>query len=316
MYTSKLSFIIPAFNEEAHITSTIKHIKMHAPSDVEYEIFVVDHGSTDGTVELARKNGAHVLSVHGGTIAGLRNHGVKHSSGDILVFLDADILLTQEWADNITNVVRKYNNGERMLTGAQCSIPNNPNWIERYWFQSLQEINNKHINSGHMIISRALFDELNGFDETLETGEDYDISMRAKNNNIKIIDNHSLKVIHAGYPAGLWKFMLREFWHGKGDATSLGMILRSKIASLSIVLILLHMLLITSLMFCGLTSYTVYTSILGILIIPVGMSYNKFKMKSIKILLINALIYYFYLLSRGLSSITGPFRNKATKRHR
>jgi glycosyltransferase involved in cell wall biosynthesis len=316
MYTPKLSFIIPAFNEEANIASTIKHIKMHAPSDIEYEIIVVDHGSTDSTAELARKNSALVFSVQGGTIAGLRNHGVKNSSGDILIFLDADILLTQEWADNVTDVIRKYQNGERILTGSQYSIPNNPNWIERYWFQSLQKMNNKYINSGHMIISRVLFDELSGFDETLETGEDYDISMRARNKNITIIDNHSLKVIHAGYPAGLWEFVLREFWHGKGDATSLGMILSSKIASLSIVFILLHTILATSLIFSDLNSYTVYASILGILVIPVGMSYNKFKTKSIKILLINSFIYYFYLFSRGLSSIIGPFRNKVKKRHR
>lgn len=316
MYTSKLSFIIPAFNEEANISSTIKHIKMYAPSDIEHEIIVVDHGSTDGTVELARKNGAHVLNVQGGTIAGLRNHGVKNSSGDILIFLDADILLTKEWADNISDVIGKYQNGERMLTGSQCSIPSNPNWIERYWFQSLQEINNKHINSGHMIISRMLFNELSGFDETLETGEDYDLSMRAKNKNIKISDNHNLKVIHAGYPAGLWKFILREFWHAKGDATSLSMILSSKIASLSVVFILLHMILITSLIFGGINSYIVYVSTLGILVIPIGMSCNKFKTKSIKILLINSFIYYFYLFSRGLSSIIGPFRNNVKKRHR
>lgn len=316
MHTYKLSFIIPAYNEEANISSTINHIEMYAPSNIEHEIIVVDHGSTDGTIELARKNGAHVLSVHGGTIAGLRNHGVKNSSGDILIFLDADILLTQEWGANFTEVIHQYQNGERMLTGAQCSIPNDPNWIERYWFQSLQEINNKHINSGHMIISRALFSELNGFDENLETGEDYDISMRARNNNITIIDNHSLRVIHAGYPAGLWKFVLREFWHGKGDATSLGTILGSKVAMLSVVFILLHIILLTSLIFGDFNSYTVYASILGILVIPIGMSYNKFRAKSIKILFINSLIYYFYLCSRGLSSIIGPFRKNITKRHR
>ena len=315
MFKSKLSFIIPAYNEEANIASTLKHIKMNVPDGIEYEMLVVDHGSADRTMELARENGADVYGIQGGTIAGLRNHGVMHSKGEILVFLDADILLTQEWKGNIANVVSKYENGERILTGAQCSIPDNPNWIEKYWFGSLQERNNKHINSGHMIISRPLFDELNGFDSSLETGEDYDISMRAKNHNIAIKDDHSLKVIHAGYPSGLWKFMLREYWHGKGDATSLNMILKSKVASVSVFYIFLHVVILFFLV-AGVFNFYFFLALALVIFLPVVMSVVKFKNKRLKILLMNTLIYYFYLLARGVSSVTGLFRKEVKKRQR
>ena len=52
MFKSKLSFIIPAYNEEANIASTLKHIKMNVPDGIEYEMLVGQHHG-----ERARKIG-------------------------------------------------------------------------------------------------------------------------------------------------------------------------------------------------------------------------------------------------------------------
>ena len=130
-----LSFIIPAYNENENIEITLDSIRKHVPDVYQYEVVVVDHGSTDNTVKLAADCGAKVLVNPGGTIAGLRNFGVVNSLGDILVFLDADILLTHGWGSNIGKVISSLTAGERLLTGSWISIPDNPNWIEKYWFR-------------------------------------------------------------------------------------------------------------------------------------------------------------------------------------
>ena len=187
-----LSFIIPAYNEAENIENVITSIKLYVPDVYQYEVLVVDHGSKDNTVKLAEANGAKILSHPEGTIAGLRNLGVKNSTGCILVFLDADILLTQDWKVNIGKVITSLLAGERIITGSWYSVPDNPNWIEKFWFKPLERGDNSHINSGHLIISRQLFDEVGGFDEQLETGEDYDISVRAKAANIRLIDYDSV----------------------------------------------------------------------------------------------------------------------------
>lgn len=310
-----LSFIIPAYNEEKNILKTLEKIKLYSPSKYNYEIIVVDHGSADKTASIAEKNGAKVYVRNEGTIAGLRNYGVSKASGEIFIFLDSDISLTSQWNKKIHDVIVELLNDAKILTGSWYSVPESPNWIEKYWFKPLEKNNNTHINSGHLIISRTNFKEISGFDEKLETGEDYDISMRAKNHGMSIVDNHDLKVIHEGYPDGLWDFMKREFWHGKGDATSISVILKSKVALLSLIFIVFHTVFLYSI-FLSPGSDVLFVSIFGIALICLSASVVKFRRESISIIFINTIIYYFYFLARAATLFVGLFKRKIKKRQR
>jgi len=294
-----LSFIIPTFNEEKNILSTLTEIKKHVPNEIPYEIIVIDHGSADNTVSLANQLSDEILSQSGGTVAGLRNLGVKHSSGDILIFIDADVRLTSEWALNITQVIQQLDSNNKIVTGSWVSIPDNSSWIEKSWFQPLQKISNTHINSGHMIMSRELFNNLNGFNPILETGEDYDISMRAKELGAVIIDNHKLKVIHDGYPKTLPDFIKREYWHGKGDAISIFTVLKSKVAIIASAILAFHISLISSLLLHE-TALTVI-SLSVITVLCLFSSVKKYSNESAHIILNNTFLYYFYFLARSAS---------------
>lgn len=309
----KLSYIIPAYNEEKNIIRTLEKIDLYTPDKYDYEIIVVDHGSEDKTVGIARKFGAKVFVKNDGTIAELRNYGVYNSQGNVLIFIDSDISLTKQWNENIGVVIESLRRGKRLLTGSVYTVPENPNWIEKYWFKPLESIDRSYINSGHLIISRILFDELNGFDEDLETGEDYDISMRAKRLGIGIEDNHKLKVIHEGYPDGLLEFISREYWHGKGDAGSLNEIIGSKVALVSLLLFFFHVVLVISIFF-NLDVKLLVTSLFGIMFLCFFVSLMKYRRESIKIIIINAFIYYFYLSSRAFSLLTIIFNRKKMKK--
>ena len=275
---------------------------------------MVDHGSSDDTVKLAEACGALVLVHPEGTIAGLRNFGVGYSTGVILVFLDADILLTEEWGLHIGKVISSLSAGERVLTGSWYSIPDNPNWIEKFWFKPLERGDNSHINSGHLIISRQLFDEVGGFDEQLETGEDYDISVRAKAANIRLIDDVRLKVIHAGYPKSLFEFAKREFWHGKGDATSLKSLFQSKVAMVALLFVALHIALITFSVVGN--EIAVYFLSAGIIGVVEGMVCLKYRTEAIGTIIVNSFIYYVYFWARGLSVLSLPGIRNVQKRTR
>ena len=91
-----LSFIIPALNEEKHIGKCVAAIAPQLEDDD--EIIVVDNGSTDQTVAIARQHGARVVTETKKGISNARNAGVLHSKGNIVCFIDADGILSPNWA--------------------------------------------------------------------------------------------------------------------------------------------------------------------------------------------------------------------------
>ena len=100
-----VSFVIPAKNEECLLPETINYIHNAIKGRLEFEVVVMDNGSTDSTVSVAKSRGAHVTSLKGGTIGALRNVGVKHARGEYIVFLDADISLSDTWYPSFVNVL-------------------------------------------------------------------------------------------------------------------------------------------------------------------------------------------------------------------
>ena len=96
-----VSVIIPARNEGRTIARLIGVTLSQAPAGWSVEVVVVDDGSTDDTVAVARAAGARVIELGeragGGNPAVARNRGARAAAGDPLVFLDADCLPAPGW---------------------------------------------------------------------------------------------------------------------------------------------------------------------------------------------------------------------------
>src|SRR5260370_4802694 len=96
-----ISFIVPAYNEELELSSTIAAV--HAAvsgAGQAYEIIVVDDASTDATAELAAQAGARVISINRRQIAAARNAGARAAQGEKLVFCAADARVNGEHSDD------------------------------------------------------------------------------------------------------------------------------------------------------------------------------------------------------------------------
>jgi len=92
---TSISFVIPAYNEEAGLGRTLDAIEQAARALGEAaEVIVVDDASSDGTAAIAHAHGARVVSVHCRQIAATRNAGAREACGAMLVFVDADTLVT------------------------------------------------------------------------------------------------------------------------------------------------------------------------------------------------------------------------------
>jgi glycosyltransferase involved in cell wall biosynthesis len=101
----KISVIIPTYNEKSVLGSCIESLGDQTLTD--FEIIVVDDGSTDGTVEILRNlqliipNFRFFVQKHKGAGAA-RNLGAKHAKGRILVFVDADMTFDRDFIRNLT----------------------------------------------------------------------------------------------------------------------------------------------------------------------------------------------------------------------
>ena len=111
----KTSLIIPALNEEASLGYVLDSI----PREQVSEIIVVDGGSTDDTVKIARAAGASVIKEPRRGYGRACATGVEHSNGDVLVFLDAD------GADNPSDIQTLINpvlsGGADMVLGSRLA---------------------------------------------------------------------------------------------------------------------------------------------------------------------------------------------------
>lgn len=96
----KLSVIIPAYNEEKRIEECLRCVfaalRANARPDFWSEIIVVDNNSTDATGRLARQAGAKLLFEPVNQISRARNKGATVATGDWLLFVDADTIVSAE----------------------------------------------------------------------------------------------------------------------------------------------------------------------------------------------------------------------------
>jgi GT2 family glycosyltransferase len=301
-----VTIVIPAFNEERYIAQQLAAVRRHT-SHIPSRIVVADNHSTDRTVALARSNGADEVLSATGTVAAVRNAGAARACGSVLIFMDADVFPTQEWAARLPAVIASVARNPMLVTGSWVSVPPEPTWIEKYWFEPLENGDNSHINSGHLIVSREMFARLRGFDEGLRTGEDFDFSVRARALGGQILDDPTLKVIHAGYPKRLGEFMRREIWHGTGDCRSPATFLRSKVALVGCTV--LHVLLAAAVLALVLRSPLWLLAGVGFGIAMSAMAaFVRYRRASLRTRLIDTVLYNAYFLARGLSPYAAAVR--------
>jgi len=92
-----ISFVVPAYNEERCLAASLASIHAAARAlALDYEIVVADDDSTDATAAIAQQGGARVVKVANRQISRTRNDGARASTGERLIFVDADTQVTPE----------------------------------------------------------------------------------------------------------------------------------------------------------------------------------------------------------------------------
>ncbi len=207
-----ISFVVPAYNEEAELPSTIAAIRLAADSGAKqpYEIIVVNDGSTDATADVAVHAGARVISIHRRQIAAARNAGARATHGSGTFFVDADTRISRV---HVAEALAALNAG---CAGGSARVQPDgfvPAW-GRIFVQTFGSIYfGLNFGAGAFLFTtRRNFDAISGFDEQYFIGEEvyFSLALR-KRGRFKILQE---PVLTSGrklrmYSAG--KILTRSF---------------------------------------------------------------------------------------------------------
>lgn len=230
-----VSIIIPAHNEAHFITFTVNRLHEVLKDHVPYEVIIVENASTDGTRDALRTiDDVTVIHIDQKvTVSMARNIGIAAAQLPIIALVDADVLLTAQWAAELVRQIDQLRQDPLQITGCRYALSESPSWIEKSWFAHMRASGTPYINSGNLITTREVMDLVGGFDPGMITGEDVDFCLRAARQGVRLVVNEQFVAHHEGYPRSLLSFFNRELWHGTGDFRNARTFFRSKVAIFS-----------------------------------------------------------------------------------
>jgi peptidoglycan-N-acetylglucosamine deacetylase len=134
-----ISIVVPALNEEKLIPLCLESLKKQK-CNVEYEIIVVDNGSTDKTIQVAKDNGVRVVSCPKRGVAFARQAGAEAAQGEIIIQVDADTIYPAGWLEKIAASFTKH---DKTVAIAGRYVYTNPSWWapwETFYRRSLNQL--------------------------------------------------------------------------------------------------------------------------------------------------------------------------------
>lgn len=99
---TKVSVIIPVYNDEQYLNSCLKSVKKQIIKPL--EIIVVDNNCTDGSIKIAKRFKAKIVTEPKQGLCFARNTGFNTAKGDILVRIDADTILPKDYIKNLLEI--------------------------------------------------------------------------------------------------------------------------------------------------------------------------------------------------------------------
>lgn len=213
----QFSVIIPAKNEQENIGRCLDSIFQVEWDPRQFEVIVVDNGSSDATPRIAAEKGAAVYRQPELTISGLRNFGAARARGAILAFMDADCTVDRSW---LSEAAKYLSRGDIVCFGSPPQVPPGATWVQRAWYQVRRKKvalgETAWLESMNMFVRREAFSLCHGFDEALITCEDYDISLRLKAFG-RVFADAGVLAFHYGEASNLSHFFRKELWRGVGN---------------------------------------------------------------------------------------------------
>jgi cellulose synthase/poly-beta-1,6-N-acetylglucosamine synthase-like glycosyltransferase len=216
-----VSIVIPVYNARKTLVKCLDAIsKLDYP---DYEVIVVDDGSTDGSAELCEAYwNVRVIRLDRGGPSRARNAGIEAARGELTAFTDGDCIVDRQW---LRELAKGFQSPEIAGVGGDQKSPDDETptgrtiqdffkaigFMTGYIKTRAQMTETDHNPSCNSVYPKALLQGLGGFNESLWPGEDVDLDYRIRRLGYKLMYNPAAVVGHYRPDdyRGLWRMMQR-----------------------------------------------------------------------------------------------------------
>ncbi|MFQ6677348.1 MAG: glycosyltransferase [Fidelibacterota bacterium] len=191
-YCPTVDVVIPCYNV-AHVVEKCVRSVINQEYDNTVKIYLVNDGSTDHTAELlgSFSNQSNITVIHHERNKGLassRNSGIRAGNGDVICFLDSDMVVKQNWIKMQTQVLSN-NNVVGVIGDSKMPKNEKINSLDKYLydkrrgarrFEEGEPINFQYFLFNNTAVRRSVFEIIDLFDEniTMYGGEDTELAIR------------------------------------------------------------------------------------------------------------------------------------------
>lgn len=214
-----VAVVIPTLNEEQYIGRCLEALTQIDYSKDRLQIYIVDNGSKDKTLEIASGFNVNIITAEKKTIAYSRNVGAFSTKSALIAFLDADCLPAPWW---LKEAISHFSSTSVVAVGSYPSVLEaESNCLQRTWVDLCRKSTGKvqrvdWLPSANFIVSSEAFRLIGGFNDLLVTCEDVDLGYRLINHGHILYDPKTL-VYHLREPKNFKEFFKKEVWHAKNN---------------------------------------------------------------------------------------------------
>ena len=202
MNNTSISVVIPLYNKESSIESTIQSVLKQSYQN--FEIIVVDDGSTDNSVDYVKTYNdkrIRLIPKENGGVSSARNEGIRQAQYEYIAFLDADDLWKPTYLEELVKLITDFPEASLWGTGYEFLINNKSSRAEKSLPDNFRGIiQNPWSSVAHSYCTttsccrRQSLLTIGMFDERISYGEDIDVWWRLMLNYPAAYYNKSLAI--------------------------------------------------------------------------------------------------------------------------
>ena len=216
----RMSVVVCTYNGARTLRECLDGLKRLEYPD--FEVLVVDDGSTDATPEIARESGFRVIGEGHQGLSGARNAGLRAATGEIIAYVDDDARPDPHWLSYLATTFRETRHaavggpnlappGDGLVAAAVSNSPGNPVHV------LLTDSEAEHVPGCNLAVRRANLAAIGGFDVRFHrAGDDVDVCWRLRDRGWTLGYSPSAVVWHhrRGSIRAFWR---QQFHYGAAE---------------------------------------------------------------------------------------------------